>query len=147
MSLRVLVVAISCTALTPVVRAQDPGSRFDFSCIDFLELPTRGLLAAGAGTSGTVRAVAKIGKKGQLSKLTLTGGNRGLQGEVRVAMNLSRFAGKCQGRSVEFVFAFTLEDPPTDSIIPPGVRFVPPNRFELIFRRVKPIVDFAPSKN
>lgn len=91
--------------------------------------------------------MAKIGKKGQLSKLTLTGGNPGLRGEARVAMNLSRFAAKCQGRSLEFVFAFTLEDPPTDSIIPPGVRFVPPNRFELIFRRVKPIVDFAPSKN
>jgi hypothetical protein len=147
MSFRMLAAAMSCAMLTPVLRAQDPGSRLDFSCIDFLELPTRGLLAAGAGTSGTVRAVAQIGKEGQLSKLTLTGGNRGLRGEARVAMNLSRFAAKCQGRSVEVVFAFTLEDPPTDSIIPPGVRFVPPNRFELVFRRVKPNIDFVPSRD
>ena len=127
-----------------LLQAQEPLVGPDLSCISSLELPTRGLLAAGAGTSGTVHAAAEIGKEGQLSKLRLTGGNPGLQGEVRVAMNLSQFAARCHDRTVECVFGFTLEDPPTDSIIPPGVRFVPPNRFELVFRRVKPSYDLAP---
>ena len=129
-----------------LLQAQEPSVEQDLSCISFLELPTRGLLAAGAGTSGTVHVAAEIGKEGQLSKLTLTGGNPGLQGEVRVAMNLSQFAVRCHDRTVGLVFAFTLEDPPTDSIIPPGVRFVPPNRFELVFRRVKPSYDPAPPR-
>jgi hypothetical protein len=129
-----------------LLQLQEPAADTDFSCISSLELPTRGLLAAGAGASGTVHVAAEIGKEGQLAKLTLTGGNPGLQGEVRVAMNLSRFAARCHYRTVGFVFAFTLQDPPTDSITPPGVRFVPPNRFELVFRRVKPSYDPAPPK-
>jgi hypothetical protein len=68
----------------------------------------------------------------------LTGGNDALQAEVRVAVNLSRFKPECKGRKIEIVYVFTLQDPPTDTVIPPAVRFVPPNRFELTFRRVKP---------
>jgi hypothetical protein len=93
-----------------------------------------------------VHAAARISADGKLSKLRLDGGNRALQGEVRVAMNLSQFATKCHDRTIDFVFAFTLEGPPTDSIIPPGVRFVPPNRFELVFRKVKPWLDIAPPR-
>jgi hypothetical protein len=107
------------------------------SCVQFLELPTRGLFAARAGDSGTVHASIQIGNDGGLSKLDLSGGNPGLQAEVRVAMNLSQFAEACKGSTVEFVFAFTLKDPPTDSIAPPGVRFIPPNRFEFVFLRVR----------
>ena len=59
-------------------------------------------------------------------------------------MNLSQFAARCEDRTIEFVFAFKLEDPPTDHIVPPAVRFVPPNRFELIFRRIKPDLYLAP---
>jgi hypothetical protein len=94
--------------------------------------------AARAGAPGEVYAVVRIGKDGQVDKLDLTGANQGLQAEVRVAMNLSKFDVRCEGESLRFIFAFTLEDPPTDNIVPPGVRFLPPNRFELIFRRVKP---------
>ena len=61
-------------------------------------------------------------------------------------MQLSQFAATCDSRTVEFVFGFTLQEPATDSIRPPGVRFLPPNRFELIFRRVKPNLDFAPTQ-
>jgi hypothetical protein len=128
----------------PVLHGQKP--TVDLSCVDSLELPTRGLLAAGAGSSGVVHAAAGIGKDGKLSNLRMDGGNRGLRGEVRVAMNLSKFAAKCRDRTIDFVFAFTLEDPPTDSIIPPGVSFVPPNRFELVFRKVKPSLDIAPPR-
>lgn len=132
---------------SPVLHGQKPASNVDLSCVDYLELPTRGLIAAGAGSSGVVHAVARIGADGKLSDLRLDGGNRGLRGEVRVAMNLSKFAAKCLDRTMDFVFAFTLEDPPTDSIIPPGVRFVPPNRFELVFRKVKPFFDLAPPRD
>ena len=52
-------------------------------------------------------------------------------------------AAHCEDRTIEFVFAFKLEDPPTDHIVPAAVRFVPPNRFELVFRRIKPILDLA----
>jgi hypothetical protein len=131
----------------PVLHGQKPLSNVDLSCVDSLELPTRGLLAAGAGHSGVVHAVARIGNEGRLSSLRLEGGNPGLRGEVRVAMNLSRFATKCRDRTMEFVFAFTLEGPPNDSILPPGVRFVPPNRFELVFRQIKPNYDPAPPKD
>ena len=133
--------------VSPALHGQKPVSNVDLSCVDALELPTRGLIAAGAGSSGVVHAVARIGEAGKLSNLRLEGGNRGLRGEVRVAMNLSQFAAKCRDRTIDFVFAFTLEDPPTDSIIPPGVRFVPPNRFELVFREVKPNYDPAPPKD
>ena len=127
-----------------LVRAQTPASGIDLACVTYLELPTRGLHAARAGSSGTVFAAGRIGKKGRLTLLQLRGGNRGLQGEVRVAMNLSQFAARCEDRTIKFVFAFKLEDPPTYNLIPPGVRFVPPNRFELIFRRLRPILDLAP---
>ncbi len=128
----------------PILHGQRPVSKVDLSCVDALELPTRGLSAAGARESGVVDAVAHIGKDGRLSRLQLAGGNRALQGEVRVAMNLSKFAAACHDRMIEFVFSFTLEGPPVDSILPPGVRFVPPNRFELVFRQLKPIYDVAP---
>ncbi len=133
-----LCAAMLCGIVSPVVLpGQTPASAADHSCVESLELPTRGLFAARAGASGEVYAVVRIGKEGQVDKLDLTGANRGLQAEVRVAMNLSKFDARCGGQSLDFIFAFTLEDPPTDNILAPGVRFVPPNRFELTFRRVK----------
>jgi len=66
--------------------------------------------------------------------------------EVRVALELSQFDTTCRGRVIAIVFDFTIEDPPTDSIVPPGVKFVPPNRFELVFRRVKANFDPAPTE-
>lgn len=67
-----------------------------------------------------------------------------LRAEVEVALGLSRFDGKCDRHTVAFFFDFKLEDPPTDSVLPPAVRFVPPNRFDLVFRRVKPNNDPIP---
>jgi hypothetical protein len=133
-------------AIPQFLPAQERPGASDLSCVESLELPTRGLLAAGAGKSGTVTAAIHIGDGGQVDSVELTGDNNILKGEVRVAVNLSHFAPKCSGREFRVVFAFTLEDPPTDSIIPPAVKFVPPNRFELTFRRLKPIVDPAPRK-
>jgi hypothetical protein len=141
-----IIVLVSATFI-PIVHGQDPESDTQFSCVNTLELPTRGLLASGAGNSGVVHAVADIGKDGKVAHLQLNGGNPGLQAEVRVAMDLSKFATKCHGRALEFVFAFTLEDPPIDSLRPPAVRFVPPNRFELVFKRVKPDHYLVPHKN
>ena len=147
MGVSVAIVVVLSMPCVPIIRGQEPTSEGQFSCVNFLELPTRGLLASGAGKSGVVRAVIDIGKDGTVSHLQLDGGNPGLRAEVRVAMELSKFAAKCHDRSVEFVFAFTLEDPPVDSIRPPAVRFVPPNRFELIFKRVKPDYYLAPPKD
>ena len=124
-----------------VLIAQDTAHGADLSCAASLELPTRGLLAARAGSSGTVAAVIRIGKGGKMSALRLTGKNEILKAEVRVAIGLSHFTPRCAGRSLRVEFGFTLEDPPTPSIIPPAVRFIPPNRFELTFRRVMPNVD------
>jgi hypothetical protein len=134
-------VVLGWFVIPAVLTGQTRIAAADHSCVKSLELPTRGLLAARAGTSGTVHATGRIGEDGQLDKLDLTDANRILQGEVRVAMNLSKFDARCKGQSVEFIFAFTLEGPATDYIIPPAVRFAPPNRFELTFRRVKPNVD------
>jgi hypothetical protein len=64
-----------------------------------------------------------------------------LKGEVQVAMQLSRFASRCSGKEIKLVFMFTLTDPPVDSVLPPAVQFVPPNRFELTFRRLRANVD------
>jgi hypothetical protein len=61
-------------------------------------------------------------------------------------MNASRFEAACVGRKVEFVFEFTLEDPPEVILIPPGVRFIPPNRFALVFRRLKPVIEHPSPK-
>jgi hypothetical protein len=69
----------------------------------------------------------------------MNGGDPSLQGEVQAAVSVSRFKTRCAGRKVKFVFVFTLiEENPSDNVIPPFVRFVPPNRFELTFHRVKP---------
>jgi len=95
-------------------------------------------MAARAVTSGVVTAKIHIGDGGQVADLQLSSDNHYLAGEVHVAIELSKFAARCSGRVLELVFSFTLEDPPTDGIIPPAVRFLPPNRFELIFRRVRP---------
>jgi hypothetical protein len=141
MKMTIQTVAELALIFTPLLYGKEMTSTANLSCVSSLELPTRGLLAAGAGASGIVHVFARIGRDGRLSNLKLDGGNPGLQGEVGVAINLSRFAVKCQDRTVEFIFAFTLEDPPTDSIIPPGVRFIPPNRFELVFRRLRPNYD------
>src|SRR5216684_2915500 len=81
-----MAVALSMTGI-PILHGQKPLSKVDLSCVDSLELPTRGLFAAGARESGVVDAVAHIGKDGRLSRLQLDGGNRNLRGEVRVAMN------------------------------------------------------------
>ena len=134
-------VVLSCVGMPALLLGQTRASAADRPCVKSLELPTRGLLAAGAGSSGTVVATVLIAKDGSVQRLDLTGGNRVLQGEVRVAIGLSKFDSVCQGQNVEFIFAFTLEDPPTDAIIPPAVQFLPPNRFELTFRRLKPRVD------
>jgi hypothetical protein len=132
-----------CTALitAAILPGQTPPSAALPSCVKSLQLPTQGLFAARAGVSGNVRALVQIGKNGQVGKVDLTGPNRILQAEVQVAMSLSEFESGCEGESLEFIFIFTLQDPPTDNILPPAVRFVPPNKFELTFRRVKPNVD------
>jgi len=127
-------------AQRPASNLKDP----NLSCITALELPTRGLSATGARASGTVNAEIHIGSRGEVSRLDLRGGEPALQGEVQVAIGLSEFSDRCAGQTVELVFAFTLENPPTSSIIPPGVRFLPPNRFELIFRRRRPNIEEAP---
>ena len=116
-------VVLSWVAIAAVLSAQTKTLTADYSCVESLELPTRGLLASTAGTSGTVHAAVRIGKDGQINKLDLTGANRVLQAEVRVAMNLSKFAVQCEGKSLDFIFAFTLEDPATDHTIPPGRTF------------------------
>ena len=106
-----------------------------------LELPTHGLIAARAPRSGTVKAALQIGPGGALSNVEFTSDEPILEREVQVALNLSQFRKRCAGQRFEIVFSFELQDPPTDSILPPNVRFRPPNRFELVFRRVKPNFD------
>jgi hypothetical protein len=130
--------------MATLLAGRAPTQTFDMSCIVSLELPTTGLLAPRAEDSGTVRAVVHIGEAGHPSKVDLMGGNKGLQGDVQVAMKLSDFAPDCEGRTLEFVFAFTLEGPPTHTRIPPGVTFKPPNRFDLVFRRLKPNIEHPP---
>jgi hypothetical protein len=142
MMITTLQTAILMLAIVPLaLNGQTQPATAYASCIKSLELPTRGLLAARAGTSGTVGAVVFVGKDGKIEKLDLTGGNNILQAEVRVAMELSSFDGACQGKRIPLTFDFTLTDPPTDNILPPAVKFVPPSRFELTFRRVKPNID------
>ena len=123
--------------------AQTTAPETDLSCVSSLHLPTVGFFAAGAGTSGTVEAVIHIAENDQPATVELSGGNPGLRGEVQVAMDLSHFKDSCPGRTVRIVFAFTLEDPAVDAILPPLVRFIPPNRFELTFQKRKPSLDPA----
>ena len=132
---------IFVSTLSCAIDAHAAEGAYGLSCFEYLELPTRGLLAAKAGESGTVRAHIRIGKDGGITQLKLLGGNPGLQAEVRVAMTLSRLNKICKNSVIDLVFAFSLEDPPTDYITAPAVRFVPPNRFELTFRRVRPNVE------
>jgi hypothetical protein len=136
------VAALSGGSAVAQGQAQGPS----LACAASLELPTRGLLASGAGTSGVVEATVHIGSGGHPAEVKLTGGNGALQGEVRVALSLSTFAEDCEGRDIKLVYAFELQDPATDSIVPPAVRFVWPNRFEFVFRRVKPSIDHANTK-
>lgn len=140
-NLTVTILTITAVTGCGPARAQRVGQASDLACAVSLELPTRGLLAAGAGSSGVVEATLRIGDGGQPAEVKLTGGNGALQGEVRVALGLSTFAKECKGRDIQLVYSFELQDPPTDAIIPPAVRFVWPNRFEVVFRRVKPNID------
>jgi hypothetical protein len=142
MRMRIILV---CAFTVALVGAQTPSADNPLFCVNSLTLPTLGGFAARAGTSGTVRAKILIGEKGKLTRLDLDGKNSALNAEVEVAMNLSQFAEQCKNQTIALVFQFTLKDPPTDYIVPPVVRFLPPSRFELIFRRVKPIIDPAPN--
>jgi len=135
-----------CAAIAAVLRAQTPATDTDLSCFTSLLLPTTGAFAARAGASGIVQARFAIGKQGELSSLDISGENPVLNAEVRVALSLSQAAARCENRTVQLVFAFTLKDPMSDDILPPAVRFVPPNRFELTFRRVKPNIEPAPPR-
>lgn len=128
--------ALSIAFSSSAIAAQN--ASLDWSCVTSLELPTHGLIAARAGASGTVNAHLRLGKNGKVSELRLTGDSPALEGEVRVAIGLSRFAPRCKGRAIDLIFSFTLEDPLGDSIIPPRTRFFPPNRFDLVFRKLKP---------
>ena len=136
---RIVVLLVVCASSAAL--AQDAATTTDLSCVTSLKLPTHGFLAARAGTSGVVTAKIHIGDAGRVAELRFVSDNRYLQGEVQVAIELSTFAAQCDGRVLELVFSFTLEDPPADTIIPPAVQFLPPNRFALIFRRVKPSHD------
>jgi hypothetical protein len=111
-------------------------ARNDLSCVKFLHLPTHGILATYAQGSGTIYAEIHLGKRGELSRVLLTGSeDRALRGETDVAISMSKFAERCAGRTLHFVFSYILQDPPADSIIPPQVLFSPPNHFELTFRK------------
>ena len=131
-----------CTALSLAsVQAQVAPKKEDLSCVVSLDLPTHGILAARSPNPGTVHATLSIGREGKPTKILMTTDTpspEGLEAEVGIALRDSQFAPSCDGRQLEFFFAFSLQDPPVDSILPPAVRFVPPNRFELTFRRVKP---------
>jgi hypothetical protein len=121
--------------------------RASLSCVQSLFLPTTGRLAAHASGSGRVRATVTIGPKGDAVHLDTDGGDNFLKAEVMVAVEQSQFRTQCAGKKVVFDFDFTIvEEYPTDDVAPPLVRFVPPNRFELAFRRVKPIIDMPPAK-
>src|SRR5689334_14616059 len=115
MSTRVLALAALSLVFDGLFLGQERTLDRSLSCVASLELPTQGLLAARARSSGTVTALVRVGGEGHSSALELTGVDDLLKGEVRVALNLSRFAPECRGRSVQIVYAFTLEDPPTDS--------------------------------
>jgi len=121
--------------------AQIAPQKGDLSCVVSLDLPTHGILAARAPNPGTVHATLSIGPGGRLTKMLLatdTARPEGLEAEVSIALRGSDFAARCDGRQIELFFAFSLQDPAVDSILPPAVRSVPPNRFEITFRRVKP---------
>src|SRR5882724_993393 len=121
-------------ALSSLLPGQGPALDRNLSCVASLELPTQGLFAARAATSGTVTALIRLDSSGRLAALQLTGSDEFLKADVSVSLNLSRFTTRCGNRNVEVIYSFTLEDPATDWIIPPAVRFAPPNRFELTFR-------------
>lgn len=129
-----------------ILFAQSQTSAGDLSCIESLELPTKGLLAARAQTSGVVRATISLGKEQKPDKVDLSGSDNLLTNEVRVAINLSRFSNHCAGRTLVLVFAFNLEEPAVDTVMPPAVRFKPPNRFEIDVRRVNGNIDPAPPR-
>ena len=76
--------------MSPVLHGQKAASNVDLSCVDSLELPTRDLFAARAGSSGVVHAVAPTGKDGKLSNLRLrwTSGSPSLS-RIRPIQSLS----------------------------------------------------------
>jgi hypothetical protein len=138
-----LLMCVACAGASqaqPIASAaQDP----NLSCIKALELPTRGLIAV-MGESGTVNARIHINSRGGVRRLELRGGDTALQAEVRVAIGMSNFLPRCAGQTVNLVFAFKLEYPAVADITPPGVRFRPPNRFDLVFRHRKTHLQLAP---
>ena len=93
----------------------------DLSCMSSLELPTHGLLAARASSSGTVKASLQVGPRGSLSKTTFTSDDPILEREVQIALGLSVFGKRCAGRTLEVVFSFLLQDPPRYLTLPPAV--------------------------
>ena len=139
-----ILLASCCAAALPLLcTAQASMPLHELGCVGALELPTRSILSSRAVTSGTVIVTVQVGIDGKAAQIDMLGESAALKGEVQVAMTLSTFLPKCAGKKLELVFAFKLEDPPSESILPPGVRYMPPNRFELIVRKVKANQDAA----
>jgi hypothetical protein len=112
----------------------------DLSCVLSLHLPTD-IDATKAEQSGVVTVQIRRLAPDAVD-ISVSGGSPALQSDVRASMALSHFTGRCKDPE-EYIFAFSFLDPQTDSLLPPSVSFLPPNRFEMTFRRRKPISNAA----
>jgi len=120
----------------------DSGSH-PLACVQTLALPTQGVFAPHASSSAAVRVMVTIGEGGRVKEAVLRGGDKILQAEVKAALELSEFRTDCASKTEEITFSFKLIDPPVSAMLPPAVRFIPPNTFEIVYRRIRPRVEWA----
>jgi len=100
-------------------------------CAVDLVFPTDGLLARSAGgSSGPIIVSMRLGTGGRVESLKFDGGGDLFNRQIAQAMNASKFASKCAGQTLRFVFSFTIDGEPSNC---PGVwmSFASPDRFTL----------------
>lgn len=111
----------------------------DLHCIEDMEVPQKH--AAAAYTSGTVEASVIIGSDGKPELVKLQSGSKLLRNEVEFYLKYrTRYSTTCKGQQVSLYFTYAIEGELAEELSS-TVHFLPPNRFVIVSRPVRPVAD------
>jgi hypothetical protein len=135
-SMRYLGLTLLFIGLTPL--SAGPNS---LDCVKDMEIPQKHTLVAY--TTGNVEAVVTVGSYGRLKSVDIKSPNIQLRTEVEFYLRYHTvYSPSCRGQRVNFSFTYAIEGPLADELST-TLHFLPPNRFLVVSRPVRPIIDYA----
>ena len=113
--------------------------REPLTCVTEMEMPSP--QGATVNIPGEVRAIIRLGPRGELKTLEVQSGAKALANEVEYLLRkATKYSSDCAGAKLEFTFVYEVEGDPRDSVSG-RVVFQPPNRFVIISRPFIPIAE------